>query len=85
MVEPIAEGLAGLPLDLWLSPWALGLLGLMVGSFLNVVVHRLPLMLERQWWGDVAAQLVDADSYKRVFAVDAPERLRMAGGTVEKD
>ena len=84
MAESIAEGLAGLPLDLWLSPWALGLLGLMVGSFLNVVVHRLPLMLERQWWGDVAAQLVDADSYKRVFAVSAPERLKMAGGTVEK-
>lgn len=26
-----------------------GLLGLMVGSFLNVVVHRLPRMLEAQW------------------------------------
>ncbi|TXF13155.1 prepilin peptidase [Pelomicrobium methylotrophicum] len=25
------------------------LLGLMVGSFLNVVIHRLPLMLEREW------------------------------------
>ena len=84
MVGSITEGLAGLPLDLWLSPWALGVLGLLVGSFLNVVVHRLPLMLERQWWGDVAAQLIDADSYKRVFAVDAPERLKMAGGTVEK-
>ncbi len=84
MVGSITEALAGLPLDLWLSPWALGVLGLMVGSFLNVVVHRLPLMLEREWWGDVAAQLIDADSYKRVFAVDAPERLKMAGGTVEK-
>ena len=73
-----------LPLDLLLSPWGLALLGLAVGSFLNVVVHRLPLMLERQWWGDVAAQLIDADSYRRVFAADAPERLTMAGGTVEK-
>ena len=54
--------LAGLPLDLLLSPWALALLGLAVGSFLNVVVHRLPLMLERQWWGDVAAQLADGES-----------------------
>lgn len=26
-----------------------GLLGLLVGSFLNVVVHRLPKMMERQW------------------------------------
>ena len=24
-------------------------LGLMVGSFLNVVIHRLPLMMERDW------------------------------------
>ncbi len=26
-----------------------GLFGLLIGSFLNVVIHRLPLMLERQW------------------------------------
>ncbi|MDO4694858.1 MAG: prepilin peptidase, partial [Eikenella sp.] len=24
-------------------------LGLLVGSFLNVVIYRLPLMLEKQW------------------------------------
>jgi len=28
---------------------AVALLGLAIGSFLNVVIHRLPLMLERQW------------------------------------
>jgi leader peptidase (prepilin peptidase) / N-methyltransferase len=55
------------PLDLLLSPVALALLGLCVGSFLNVVIHRLPLMLERQWWADVAHQLADADSWRRVF------------------
>lgn len=27
----------------------IGLLGLMVGSFLNVVIHRLPIMMERGW------------------------------------
>ena len=33
-----------------LAPWILAtLLGLVVGSFLNVVIHRLPLMLEREW------------------------------------
>jgi leader peptidase (prepilin peptidase) / N-methyltransferase len=64
--------LTGLPLELLLSPWALALLGLLVGSFLNVVVHRLPLMLERQWWGDVAGQLGDGDSHQRVFGVAAP-------------
>ncbi|MCK9380810.1 MAG: A24 family peptidase [Sulfuritalea sp.] len=28
---------------------AAGLLGVMVGSFLNVVIHRLPIMMERDW------------------------------------
>ncbi|WP_338416631.1 A24 family peptidase [uncultured Sphaerotilus sp.] len=32
-----------------LSPAALALFGLCIGSFINVVVHRLPLMMERQW------------------------------------
>ena len=26
-----------------------GIYGLMVGSFLNVVIHRLPIMMERDW------------------------------------
>ncbi|RZT95002.1 prepilin peptidase [Rivibacter subsaxonicus] len=32
-----------------LTPLGLALLGLCIGSFLNVVVHRLPLMMERAW------------------------------------
>ena len=56
-----------LPLDLLLSPLALALLGLCIGSFLNVVIHRLPLILERQWWADVAHQLADEESWRRVF------------------
>ncbi|HRD95097.1 MAG TPA: A24 family peptidase [Rubrivivax sp.] len=62
----------------------MALLGLMVGSFLNVVVYRLPLMLERQWWGDVAAQLADVASFRRVFGSAAPERLALASGGLEK-
>ncbi len=34
---------------LWFGAFALGVLGLLIGSFLNVVIHRLPKMLERQW------------------------------------
>jgi len=26
-----------------------GILGLLVGSFLNVVIHRLPIMMECEW------------------------------------
>lgn len=40
-----------------LSPCALGALGLCVGSFLNVVIHRLPLMMERDWRAEAAELL----------------------------
>lgn len=35
--------------DLALFPALCGILGLLVGSFLNVVIHRLPVMMERDW------------------------------------
>jgi len=31
-----------------------GFFGLLIGSFLNVVVHRLPLMMQRQWSAECA-------------------------------
>ena len=37
------------PTEVFLSPFVLALFGLCIGSFLNVVIHRLPLMLERGW------------------------------------
>ena len=36
-------------------PWLALLLGLFIGSFLNVVIHRLPKMLEREWRVECAA------------------------------
>src|SRR5260221_8324540 len=36
-------------------PWVALLFGLCVGSFLNVVIHRLPKMLEREWRAECAA------------------------------
>jgi leader peptidase (prepilin peptidase) / N-methyltransferase len=41
-----------------LSPPVLALLGLCIGSFLNVVIHRLPLMMERAWRIE-SAELLD--------------------------
>jgi len=38
----------------WLDASLIGLLGLLIGSFLNVVVHRLPKMMERQWTQECA-------------------------------
>lgn len=36
-----------LPLTMWVS--LIGLFGLLIGSFLNVVIYRLPLMLQYEW------------------------------------
>ena len=40
-----------------LSPLVLAVLGLCIGSFLNVVIHRLPLMLESGWRRESAETL----------------------------
>jgi len=41
-------------------PWAALVVGLCVGSFLNVVIHRLPKMMEREWQADCAELLGSA-------------------------
>ncbi|MEM6817327.1 MAG: A24 family peptidase [Pseudomonadota bacterium] len=38
----------------WLFTLGAGVFGLVVGSFLNVVIYRLPIMLEREWARDLA-------------------------------
>lgn len=38
----------------WLFPVFAAILGLIIGSFLNVVIYRLPVMMERQWKADCA-------------------------------
>ncbi len=43
---------------------AAGLIGLIVGSFLNVVIHRLPQMMEREW----AAQCAELNGAAQITA-----------------
>jgi leader peptidase (prepilin peptidase)/N-methyltransferase len=66
-----------------LSAPALGLLGLIVGSFLNVVIHRLPVMMARQWWAEVAGQLQDEASHQEVFGRPPPGEATKAGRSLE--
>jgi leader peptidase (prepilin peptidase) / N-methyltransferase len=40
--------------SMWVDAALVGVLGLLVGSFLNVVIHRLPKMLEAQWAAECA-------------------------------
>ena len=53
--------------DWLLAPLSMGLLGLLIGSFLNVVIHRKPIILERQWMGDAAQYLQDEQAITRVL------------------
>ncbi|MEP6506001.1 MAG: prepilin peptidase, partial [Betaproteobacteria bacterium] len=64
---------------LWLSPAVLGVFGLLVGSFLNVVIYRWPVMSEREWWGEMAEQLDDAPSWQRVLGIARPPAYDKAG------
>ncbi|MCE9969669.1 A24 family peptidase [Aeromonas salmonicida] len=50
----------GLP---WLYFSLVFLFSLMIGSFLNVVIHRLPIMLEREWQAE----------YRSYFSSDTPQ------------
>lgn len=59
------------------EPWGWvvsAVLGLIVGSFLNVVIHRLPRMLERRWAAECAALQAPAAGGTGDAAAPAPER-----------
>ena len=43
-----------MPASVWFDASVLGLLGLLIGSFLNVVIYRFPVMLEAQWRAECA-------------------------------
>lgn len=58
--------------DALLSPFVLALFGLCVGSFLNVVIHRLPLMLERSWKVDSAEILGVSIDEQPVLTLSRP-------------
>jgi len=52
-----------------------GLLGLLIGSFLNVVIYRLPKMMERQWAAECAeltGQQADAAAPTEKFNLLVP-------------
>jgi leader peptidase (prepilin peptidase)/N-methyltransferase len=49
-------------------------LGLVVGSFLNVVIYRLPIILEREWRAQAAELLPDA--HARTVVSEPPESAR---------
>lgn len=51
-----------------------GMIGLLVGSFLNVVIYRLPIMMQRQWRSDCLEYLqLDNDAPQETFNLALPK------------
>src|SRR5882757_3699270 len=52
-------------------------IGLVVGSFLNVVIYRLPIILEREWHAQ-AAELLPSDDHTATVPAVAAERFSLS-------
>jgi len=61
------------------SPVVLGVFGLLVGSFLNVVIHRKPIIMMREWLLDFGGMLGDGEVWKQVFGKPQPAAITDAG------
>src|SRR2546427_3866090 len=59
-------------------PWVALALGLCIGSFLNVVTHRLPKMMEREWRAECAALAGQEPSKEEPYTLVVP-RSRCPG------
>ena len=67
-----------------------GVLGLLVGSFLNVVIYRTPVMMYRQWLGDAIGNLMKVDGVPSLWSLvfgpksSTPPQLEAAAGEAAK-
>lgn len=59
-------------LDADMVIWVLGVLGLLVGSFLNVVIHRLPVMMDRRWAAECASLRGEESDQQAVYNLMHP-------------
>ena len=66
------------------SAAVLGVFGLLVGSFLNVVIHRKPIIMMREWLLDTGGMLGEGEVWKQVFAQPQPAEITQAGHTIDK-
>ena len=69
---PVSESILQFP---WLAPLGGGVLGLLLGSFINVVVWRLPIMMEIAWRREAHGA---SDSGIEIPAGIDPERFGLA-------
>ncbi len=65
------------------SPLVLGVLGLLVGSFLNVVIYRKPIIMMREWLLDTGGMLGEGEVWKTVFGKPQPAEITETGHTID--
>jgi len=78
-------------LDATLSdPWwlcgstiVMGVFGLLVGSFLNVVIHRKPIIMMREWLLDTGDMLVEGEVWRTVFGKPQAAEITETGRTID--
>src|SRR5580692_191903 len=77
MLNDLASLCAG---DVALFVGSVFMLGLVVGSFLNVVIYRLPIMLERDWRAQAAELLTSDSSVATLPSINqaVPERFSLS-------
>lgn len=63
-------------LDPWWSAALVGGLGLLIGSFLNVVIYRLPKMMERGWYEDVIGYMKEQEWDPKIIAYAAEQAVQ---------
>jgi leader peptidase (prepilin peptidase)/N-methyltransferase len=61
-----------MPNIFWLQVGLFGLFGLMIGSFLNVVIYRLPKIMQRQWAAECAEYAGQPAPPQERFSLAAP-------------
>jgi leader peptidase (prepilin peptidase)/N-methyltransferase len=80
----LVEILASTP---WLLAASVFIFSLLVGSFLNVVIHRLPIMLEREWKTQAQEMLLDpghsVEPHVQMTQAEQPQDTGSCDSTIE--
>ena len=61
--------------ELWIASTCSFILGILIGSFLNVVIHRLPKMMEAEWKEQCEELLCVAQTEEEQTSISAPYNL----------
>jgi len=69
--------------QLWFYLTTIGLVSLCVGSFLNVVIYRLPLMMQREWQGECRL-LLESELKNNIADTNEPFNLAKPNSTCPK-